>query len=76
MKYLKSDEKYRGISLRLWSRQRFFNQVKKAFTLNTYVNVAFHPCSRDHAGGGIVAKSCLTLEALWTVARQAPLSMG
>ena len=49
---------------------------KKAFTLNTYVNVAFHPCSRDHAGGGIVAKSCLTLEALWTVARQAPLSMG
>lgn len=30
-------EKYRGISLRLWSRQIFFNQVKKAFTLNKIV---------------------------------------
>ena len=27
-------------------------------------------------GGGLVAKSCLTLATLWTVARQAPLSMG
>ena len=27
-------------------------------------------------GGGLVAKSCLTLVTLWTVARQAPLSMG
>ena len=26
--------------------------------------------------GGLVAKSCLTLATLWTVARQAPLSMG
>ena len=25
---------------------------------------------------GLVAKSCLTLKTLWTVARQAPLSMG
>ena len=28
------------------------------------------------AGGGLVAKSCLTLRTPWTVACQAPLSMG
>ena len=27
-------------------------------------------------GGGLVAKSCRTLVTPWTVARQAPLSMG
>ena len=27
-------------------------------------------------GGGLVAKSCLTLVTTWTVACQAPLSMG
>ena len=27
-------------------------------------------------GGGLVAKSCPTLATPWTVARQAPLSMG
>ena len=27
-------------------------------------------------GGGLVAKSCLTLATSWTVAHQAPLSMG
>ena len=27
-------------------------------------------------GGGLVAKSCATLATPWTVARQAPLSMG
>ena len=27
-------------------------------------------------GGGLVAKSCLTLVILWAVACQAPLSMG
>ena len=27
-------------------------------------------------GDGLVAKSCLTLETPWTVACQAPLSMG
>ena len=30
------------------------------------------PC----AGGGVVAKACLTLMTTWTVALQAPLSMG
>ena len=29
-----------------------------------------------HGGGGLVAKSCLTLATPWTVACQAPLSMG
>ena len=29
----------------------------------------------DGGGGGLVAKSCLTLATLWTVACQAPLSM-
>ena len=28
------------------------------------------------SGGGLVIKSCLTLATPWTVARQAPLSMG
>ena len=28
------------------------------------------------SGGGLVAKSCLTLVTPWTVACQAPLSMG
>ena len=28
------------------------------------------------AGGGLVAKSCLTLVTPWTVAHQAPLSIG
>ena len=29
-----------------------------------------------HGGGGLVAKSCPTLVTPWTVAHQAPLSMG
>ena len=32
--------------------------------------------SRQNIGGGLVAKSCPTLVTLWTVACQAPLSMG
>ena len=31
---------------------------------------------RLHGGGGLVTKSCLTLVTPWTVACQAPLSMG
>ena len=30
----------------------------------------------EYGGGGLVAKSCLTLPILWTVACPAPLSMG
>ena len=32
-------------------------------------------CSNS-GGGGVVAKSCLTLAIPWTVAHQDPLSMG
>ena len=31
---------------------------------------------RIACGGGLVAKSCLTLATPWTIACQAPLSMG
>ena len=32
--------------------------------------------TENGGGGGVVAKSCLSLATPWTVARQAPLSMG
>ena len=31
---------------------------------------------KNSGGGGLVAKSCLTLVIPWTIACQAPLSMG
>ena len=36
-----------------------------------YAYVCIYVC-----GGGLVSKSCLTLATLWTVAHQAPLSIG
>ena len=36
----------------------------------------FHIHRFNQAGGGLVAKSCLTLTTPWTVACQVPLSMG
>ena len=33
-------------------------------------------CGGGGGGGGLVSKSCPTLATPWTVARQAPLSMG
>ena len=38
--------------------------------------MAFKPFILRGGGGGLVAKSCPTLATPWTVARQAPLSMG
>ena len=35
-----------------------------------------HGASKKIIGGSLVAKLCLTLVTPWTVARQAPLSMG
>ena len=43
----------------------------------TFVNIYQILHSRDGGGGGgLVTKSCLTLATPWTVACQAPLSMG
>ena len=39
-----------------------------------WLRVACH--CRGGGGGGLVAKLCSTLATPWTVARQAPLSMG
>ena len=36
----------------------------------------YRPFLRSGGGGGLVAKSCLALAIPWTVACQAPLSMG
>ena len=33
-------------------------------------------CVEETGGGGLIAKSCLTLTISWTIACQAPLSMG
>ena len=33
-------------------------------------------CVEETGGGGLVVKSCLTLTTSWTIACQAPLSMG
>ena len=41
----------------------------------TFVNIRQILHTR-HGGGGLVTKSCLTLVTPWTVACQAPLSMG
>ena len=55
-------------------------------THNLYIYILYHyrPWGHREADaaeytvvvGGLVAKSCPTLETLWTVACQAPLSMG
>ena len=41
------------------------------FCLISCFNVLYH-----YLGGGLVTKSCSTLVTPWTVALQAPLSMG
>ena len=47
------------------------NAYKTLGTLSLYGEI-----SLNVGGSELVAKSCLTLEAPWTVACQAPLSMG
>ena len=37
---------------------------------------SFNQCISNSQGGGLLAKLCLTLVTPWTVACQAPLSMG
>ena len=40
------------------------------------VSARLRVLSQVHSGGGLVAKSCRFFASLWTVTRQAPLSMG
>ena len=40
------------------------------------VSARLRVLSQVHSAGGLVAKSCRLFASLWTVARQAPLSMG
>ena len=48
------------------------------FCTTEFWSHACHLCVKEGlvVGGGLVAKSCLTLVTPWTVAHQAPLSMG
>ena len=50
------------------------NTKSMASTSKNGINVSTH--NNLYLGGGLVAKSCPNLVTLWTVARQAPLSMG
>ena len=55
------------------------NRLKDGDGLGSVVFVASRYLLNKHlqnGGGGLVTKSCPTPAALWTVARQAPLSMG
>ena len=50
---------------------------KPALPANLFIGIIFLGCIYTHGGGGgLVNKSCLTLVIPWTVAYQAPLSMG
>ena len=51
----------------------------QAHTVHQHVTVVLNTemyCSSILIGGSLVAKSCLTLATPWTIAHQAPLSMG
>ena len=50
------------------------NSKSMASTSKNGINVSTH--NNLYPGGGLVAKSCPNLVTLWTVACQAPLSMG
>ena len=54
------------------------------FNINSFLLLLLHKklseklsrTSQGICGGGFVAKSCLTLATPWTIAHQAPLSLG
>ena len=46
------------------------------FLLSLKLGLGHLVIGQSEHGGGLVAKSCLTLATPWTVACQAPLSMG
>ena len=61
-------------SLETW--QRCWDKMQM---VNILLSYSFHPkpaIMSPNSLPGLVAKSCLTLETPWTVAGQAPLSMG
>ena len=56
---------------------------RKQFSCDIYVLMCKYVCVCIYAyvciyvcGDGLVGKSCLTLATLWTIAHQAPLSIG
>ena len=51
-----------------------FNKDLKKGKTSTHKHT--HPLFYWHAGGGLAAKLCLNLATLWTIAHQAPLSVG
>ena len=62
-----------------WGSQASLSFALSWSLLRLVSNELVMPSSRHilcHCGGGWVAKSCPTLATPWTVARQAPLSMG
>ena len=62
-----------------WGSQASLSFALSWSLLRLVPNELVMPSSRHilcHCGGGWVAKSCPTLATPWTVARQAPLSMG
>ena len=59
---------------RLKPRGPYLERVALLHDENTFFFVCLSILFTD--GGGLVAKSCPTLVTPWTVARQAPLSMG
>ena len=73
--------------LNMWSETpSYFTVYMKVYRNKLWRKEYKSTCSWDRpevpgciwaiGGGGLVAKSCLTLATPWTVARQAPLSMG
>ena len=66
----------------LWIQNSALNNLPSCFFwviffLNFLLLFCFVYLSQIYGGsGGLVAKLCLTLETLWTVVHQAPLSMG
>ena len=64
------------ISLFCCSFKKLFAFSWRVIALQCRVGFCHKSARISHGGGGLVTQSCLTLVTPWTVARQAPLSMG
>jgi len=51
-------------------------QIRKGVRQGVYCHLASLTYIQSGGGGGVVTKSCPTLVTPWTVAHQAPLSIG